>query len=120
MKLIHARKNETEAIGTKNYEELSRRHFNRQAAVYDENTGVYYSGPARVSGADALAYLRDVQYKSLLDVGCGTGFLLDGLARRRHAVYKCTLVNDVRPNKQKNKSSEVGISCKSFTAVWPR
>ena len=32
----------------------------------------------------------------------------------------CTLVNDVRPNKQKNGSSEVGISCKSFTAVWPR
>ena len=49
---------------------------------------MYYSGPARVSGADALAYLREIRYESLLDVGCGTGFLLDGLARQRRAVYK--------------------------------
>ncbi|EFB90480.1 methyltransferase domain protein [Pyramidobacter piscolens W5455] len=49
---------------------------------------MYYSGPARVSGADALAYFREIRYESLLDVGCGTGFLLDGLARQRRAVYK--------------------------------
>ena len=49
---------------------------------------MYYSGPARVSGADALAYFREIRYESLLDVGCGTGFLLDGLARQRRAAYK--------------------------------
>ena len=32
----------------------------------------------------------------------------------------CTLVNDVRANQRKNKSSEVVLICKSFTAVWTR
>ena len=32
-----------------------RAHFNRQAAQYDQNTSVYYSGPAKCSGEDAAA-----------------------------------------------------------------
>ena len=66
----------------KDYEALSRAHFNRQAAQYDRNTSVYYSGPAKLSCQDAAAFLRDKPYRRLLDVGCGTGHLLQLLARQ--------------------------------------
>lgn len=71
----------------KDYEALSRAHFNRQAAQYDRNTSVYYSGPAKLSCQDAAAFLRDKPYRRLLDVGCGTGHLLQLLARQRPAEY---------------------------------
>ena len=37
---------------------------------------------------------------------------------RKEKIPICTLVNDVRANQRKNKSSEVVLICKSFTAVW--
>lgn len=71
----------------KDYEALSRRHFNRQAAQYDQNSSTYYSGPAKISCADAAHELAAVPYARLLDVGCGTGHLIALLAAQRPAAY---------------------------------
>lgn len=71
----------------KDYVQESRRHFNKQAAEYDRNESVYYSGPAKVSCADAKQVVLARPFQRLLDVGCGTGFLLDQLAQAREAAY---------------------------------
>lgn len=71
----------------KDYVQASRAHFNRQAAQYDQNTSVYYSGPAKRSGEDAIRELLAHTYQRLLDVGCGTGWLLNRLARVQPADY---------------------------------
>lgn len=71
----------------KDYVQASRAHFNRQAAQYDQNTSVYYSGPAKCSGEDAIRELLAHPYQTLLDVGCGTGWLLNRLARVHPAEY---------------------------------
>ena len=71
----------------KDYEALSRKHFDRQAAEYDERDTVYYSREGKISCRDIAERLKDVPYESLLDVGCGTGFLLDILSKRKSARY---------------------------------
>ena len=71
----------------KDYEALSRKHFDRQAAEYDARDTVYYSREGKISCRDMAAQLRDVPYEALLDVGCGTGFLIDLLAKQHPARY---------------------------------
>ena len=71
----------------KNYEELSRKHFNQQAPLYDERGTVYYSREGKISCRDIAEYLRDKTWHSLLDVGCGTGWLIDMLRKERLAEY---------------------------------
>lgn len=71
----------------KNYEELSRKHFNQQAPLYDERDTVYYSREGKISCRDIAEYLRDKTWHSLLDVGCGTGWLIDMLRKERLAEY---------------------------------
>ena len=71
----------------KDYEALSRKHFDRQAAEYDARDTVYYSREGKISCRDIAAKLRDVPYEALLDVGCGTGFLIDLLAKQNPARY---------------------------------
>ncbi len=71
----------------KDYEALSRKHFDRQAAEYDARDTVYYSREGKISCRDIAAQLRDIPYEALLDVGCGTGFLIDLLAKQRPARY---------------------------------
>ena len=71
----------------KNYVELSRRHFNKQANQYDSNTSGYYSGPAKISCADVQKFLLNQKYETLLDVGCGTGWLLEHLSNCKNAEY---------------------------------
>ena len=69
----------------KDYEALSKKHFDQQAAEYDERDTVYYSREGKISCRDIAALLRNESYASLLDVGCGTGFLIDMLAKEHDA-----------------------------------
>ena len=71
----------------KDYEELSRKHFNNQARDYDEKDTVYYSREGKISCRDIREQLRGKEYDSLLDVGCGTGFLFELLTEDRPARY---------------------------------
>ena len=71
----------------KDYEALSRKHFDQQAAEYDARDTVYYSREGKISCRDIAEMLKDTFYESLLDVGCGTGFLIDMLAQQRTARY---------------------------------
>ena len=69
----------------KDYEALSRKHFDHQAAEYDARDTVYYSREGKISCRDIAAQLKAVPYEALLDVGCGTGFLINLLAKQRPA-----------------------------------
>lgn len=71
----------------KDYVKESQKHFDKQAEKYDKNTSTYYSGPAKISCADAEEYLMQYDYSKLLDIGCGTGFLIDGLSKKKDAEY---------------------------------
>ena len=71
----------------KDYEALSKKHFDAQAAEYDARDTVYYSREGKISCRDIAALLGDQPYEAVLDVGCGTGFLIDLLARKRPARY---------------------------------
>ena len=69
------------------YEKLSQEHFDRQAAEYDSRDTFYYSREGKISCRDIAQYLQNVEYSNLLDVGCGTGFLIDLLQKQRKAEY---------------------------------
>ena len=63
----------------KDYEALSKKHFDHQAAEYDARDTVYYSREGKISCRDIAAILKDTAYADLLDVGCGTGEMLGRL-----------------------------------------
>ena len=71
----------------KDYEALSRKHFDGQAAEYDRRDTYYYSQNGKISCRDIAEQIKGIPYEALLDVGCGTGFLIDMLARQRTARY---------------------------------
>ena len=71
----------------KDYEALSKKHFDGQAAEYDQRDTYYYSQNGKISCRDIAGQIKGVPYKALLDVGCGTGFLIDILARQRAVRY---------------------------------
>ena len=76
-----------EETGMKDYEALSKKHFDAQAAEYDRRNTYYYSQNGKISCRDIAEQIRELPYESLLDVGCGTGFLIDLLAKQRSARY---------------------------------
>lgn len=71
----------------KDYIELSKKHFNNQAEIYDETNTAYYSKYPKISCKDVAQRLRNTEYQSLLDIGCGTGYLIDMLQRQKNALY---------------------------------
>ena len=71
----------------KDYEALSKKHFDGQAADYDRRDTYYYSRNGKISCHDIAGQIRELPYESLLDVGCGTGFLMELLIKQRPAHY---------------------------------
>ena len=71
----------------KDFETLSRKHFDRQAAEYDQRDTYYYSQNGKISCRDIAEQIKGIPCEALLDVGCGTGFLIDLLAGQRKARY---------------------------------
>lgn len=71
----------------KDYEALSKKHFDGQAAEYDQRDTYYYSQNGKISCRDIAQRIQGVPYEALLDVGCGTGFLIDMLAGQKNARY---------------------------------
>ncbi|MBQ8111155.1 MAG: class I SAM-dependent methyltransferase [Clostridia bacterium] len=71
----------------KDYEALSKKHFDGQAAEYDQRDTYYYSQNGKISCRDIAAQIKGIAYEAVLDVGCGTGFLIDILAKQRSARY---------------------------------
>ena len=71
----------------KDYEALSKKHFDSQAREYDARETAYYSKYPKISCRDVADRLRSIAYKTLLDVGCGTGYLFELLFAQREADY---------------------------------
>lgn len=71
----------------KDYEALSKKHFDSQAAEYDRRDAYYYSQNGKISCKDIAEQIRELSYGSLLDVGCGTGYLMELLTKQRPARY---------------------------------
>lgn len=69
------------------FEEMSKRHFNAQAKKYDEKEIVYYSKFPKVSCRDVAKRLEKYSFEKLLDVGCGTGFMIELLKKQKDAQY---------------------------------
>lgn len=71
----------------KDYEELSRLHFNKQACDYDKKNTVYYSREGKISCAEICKFLKSNDYSRLLDVGCGTAYLAELLSKTHNGSY---------------------------------
>lgn len=69
----------------KDFTELSRMWFDKRAEVYDERDEVLYSKYGKISCGNIFDYLSDKEYDTLLDIGCGTGYLM--LSKSRKAQY---------------------------------
>lgn len=71
----------------KDFIELSKEWFNKQAPVYDETNTILYSKYGKISCQNIHDYLKDKEYENLLDIGCGTGFLIDILSKEKEAKF---------------------------------
>ena len=87
----------------KDYEALSKKHFDAQAAEYDRRDTYYYSQNGKISCRDIARQIKDLPYGSLLDVGCGTGFLTELLTKQLPARYCAVDLSDemIRVAKEK-------------------
>ena len=71
----------------KDYEALSKKHFDSQASEYDARETAYYSKYPKISCRDVADRLRSTSYEKLLDVGCGTGYLFELFLAQWEAEY---------------------------------
>jgi len=67
----------------KNYKKKSKRHFNKQAAIYAQTWDGQY---CRQMYDTVLAKIRQYPFISLLDVGCGSGAMLTMLKKEYPAI----------------------------------
>lgn len=65
----------------KNYKELSRKEFNRQASFYDESKAMNISRFPKECYPFIKNKLKDKKYEFLLDMGCGTGAMLEIISK---------------------------------------
>ncbi len=87
----------------KDYEQLSREHFNKQSKYYDEKDTVYYSKEGKISCKDIKKYLENYDFKNLLDVGTGTGYLIELLSKNKNAKFFGIDISDGMIEIAKNK-----------------
>ena len=71
----------------KDFIELSKKWFDKQAPVYDETNTILYSKNGKISCENIFNLLKDKEYEKLLDIGCGTGYLIDILAKNYEAEF---------------------------------
>ncbi len=71
----------------KDFVKLSEKWFDNQARTYDETDTILYSKYGKISCKNIYDYLANKKYDTLLDVGCGTAYLIDLLARTHSAKH---------------------------------
>ena len=61
--------------------------FKEDEKRYDETDTILYSKYGKISCKYIYDYLKDREYKNLLDIGCGTGYLINMLSKEKDAEY---------------------------------
>lgn len=77
----------TNASKEKDFVKLSEEWFDNQAKVYDETDTILYSKYGKISCKNIYDYLSDKKYETLLDVGCGTAYLIELLSKTHRAKH---------------------------------
>ena len=105
----------------KDYEALSKKHFDGQAAEYDQRDTYYYSQNGKISCRYIAEQIRELPYGSLLDVGCGTGYLMELLTKQRPARYCGVDLSDemIRVAKEKQIDSAEFVVCSADKLPYP-
>ena len=112
----------------KDYVELSKDWFDKQASVYDEKDVILYPKYGKISCQNICDYLKNKEYKNLLDIGCGTGYLIDLLSKDSKAKFtgldlSPKMIDECNKKKIKNskfvigKSDELPFEDNSFDVV---
>ena len=60
---------------------------NLGTVIYDEKDTVYYSKFGKISCNYVSEYLKNIDYNKLLDVGCGTGYLINLLQYKDNTLF---------------------------------
>ena len=102
---------------SKDFIELSKKWFDKQARIYDETNTVLYSKYGKISCENIYNYLKDKEYSKLLDVGCGTGYLINMLSKNYNAEFtgldlSFEMINQANNKKIKNATFIEGLSDK--------
>ncbi|MBQ8132638.1 MAG: class I SAM-dependent methyltransferase [Bacilli bacterium] len=115
-------------MAKKDFVELSKKWFDNQAPVYDEKNVILYSKYGKISCHNICEYLKDKKYNNLLDIGCGTGYLIDMLSKDNQANYtgldlSPKMIDECNKKKIKNatfiegKSDELPFDDNTFDVV---
>lgn len=90
----------------KDYEKLSREHFDAQAEIYDEKDTYSYSKFPKISCADIEKRLKNTEFEKMLDIGCGTAHLIDLLLKTHDKAEFYGI--DISPNMIEQAKKKVG------------